>query len=157
MAWRGQLETIDELGDDGLTLGDLTPPAILDDNDRLFQRLAQQGRQVLRSARPPSRVAGPAPLDSWEWLEDPGFPIPPDITNITGITNEIVAGHSIDDQAVNDLLKRVVLVIAHNAAFDRRFLEKPLPPFVTKHWACSRSDIDWRAKGIRSSALEFVA
>jgi hypothetical protein len=29
-----------------------------------------------------------------------------------------------------------------------------LPP---KHWACSRSDIDWKAEGIRSSALEFVA
>ena len=32
-----------------------------------------------------------------------------------------------------------------------------LPDFITKHWACSRSDIDWKAEGIRSSALEFVA
>jgi DNA polymerase-3 subunit epsilon len=39
-------------------------------------------------------------LGFWEWLEDPGFPIPPEITNITGITNEMVAGYSIDDQAV---------------------------------------------------------
>jgi hypothetical protein len=31
----------------------------------------------------------------------------------------MVAGHSIDDRAVNDLLGRVVLIIAHNAAFDR--------------------------------------
>jgi DNA polymerase-3 subunit epsilon len=51
----------------------------------------------------------------------------------------------------------VVLVIAHHADFDRRFLEKRLPAFVTKHWACSRFDIDWKAEGIRSSALEFVA
>ncbi len=94
---------------------------------------------------------------SWEWFEDPGFSIPPEITNITGITDELVAGHRIDDRAVNDLLGRVVLVIAHNAAFDRQFLEKRLPAFVTKHWACSRSDIDWKAEGIRSSALEFVA
>ena len=48
-------------------------------------------------------------------------------------------------------------MIAHNAQFDRRFLEKRLPAFVKKHWACSRSDVDWRAEGIRSSALEFVA
>ena len=60
-------------------------------------------------------------LGSWEWLEDPGFPIPPEITTITGITDEMVAGHRIDDCAVNDLLGRVVLVIAHNADFDRRF------------------------------------
>jgi DNA polymerase-3 subunit epsilon len=96
-------------------------------------------------------------LGSWEWLEDPGLPIPPEVTNITGITDEMVAGHRIDDRAVNDLLSRVVLVIAHNAGFDRRFLEKRLPALTTKHWACSRFDVDWKAEGIRSSALEFVA
>jgi DNA polymerase-3 subunit epsilon len=96
-------------------------------------------------------------LDSREWFEDPGFSIPPQITNITGINDEMVAGNSIDDQAVNDLLKRVVLVIAHNASFDRRFLERRLPAFGTKHWACSHSEIDWKAEGIRSSALEFIA
>ena len=96
-------------------------------------------------------------LGSWEWFEDPGFSIPPEITKITGITDTMVAGHRIDDRAVNDLLGRVVLVIAHNADFDRRFLEKRLPVFATKHWACSRFDIDWKAEGIRSSALEFVA
>jgi DNA polymerase-3 subunit epsilon len=96
-------------------------------------------------------------LGSWEWLEDPGGPIPPEITTITGITDAMVAGHRIEDCAVNDLLDRVVLVIAHNADFDRRFLEKRLPAFATKHWACSRSDIDWKAEGIRSSALEFIA
>jgi DNA polymerase III subunit epsilon len=96
-------------------------------------------------------------LGSWEWFEDPAVPIPPEITNITGITDQMVAGHRIDDRAVNNLLGRVVLVIAHNADFDRRFIEKRLPGFSTKHWACSRFDIDWKAEGIRSSALEFVA
>jgi DNA polymerase III subunit epsilon len=91
-------------------------------------------------------------LGSWEWFEDPGLSIPPEITNITGITDEMVAGQSIDD-----VLGRVVLVIAHNASFDRRFLERRLPAFATKHWACSRFDIDWKAEGIRSSALEFIA
>jgi DNA polymerase III subunit epsilon len=86
-----------------------------------------------------------------------GFPIPYEITNITGITDEMVAGHRIDARAVEDLLSRVVLVIAHNADLDRRFLEKRIRVFATKHWACSRSDIDWKAEDIRSSALEFVA
>jgi len=69
----------------------------------------------------------------------------------------MVAGHHIDDRAVNDLLGRVVLLVAHNASFDRCFLEKRLPAFATKHWACSRFDINWKGEGIRSSALEFVA
>jgi DNA polymerase-3 subunit epsilon len=96
-------------------------------------------------------------LGSWEWFEDPGSPIPPEITKITGITDEMATGHRIDEQTVNDLLSRVVLLIAHHADFDRRFLEKRFPAFATKHWACSRFDIDWKAEGIRSSALEFVA
>jgi DNA polymerase-3 subunit epsilon len=96
-------------------------------------------------------------LGSWEWLEDPGFPIPPEITKITGITDQMVAGHRFDDEAVNDLVGRVVLVIAHNAEFDRRFLEKRCPAFATKHWACNRFDINWKVEGIRSSALEFIA
>jgi DNA polymerase-3 subunit epsilon len=96
-------------------------------------------------------------LGSWEWFEDPGASIPPEITKITGITDKMVAGHRIDDCAVDDLLGRVVLVIAHHADFDRRFLKKQLPAFAAKHWACSRFDIDWKAEGIRSSALEFVA
>jgi DNA polymerase-3 subunit epsilon len=95
-------------------------------------------------------------LGSWEWLEDPGFSIPAEITDITGITDEMVAGRCIDDCAVNDLLGRVVLVIAHNADFDRRFLERRLPVFAQQYWACSRADIDWKGEGIRSSALEFV-
>ena len=83
-------------------------------------------------------------LGSWEWT-------------ITGITDQMVAGHRIDEGAANDLLSRAVLVIAHNADFDRRFLEKRVPAFTTKHWACSRADIDWKTEGIRSSALEFIA
>jgi DNA polymerase III subunit epsilon len=96
-------------------------------------------------------------LGSWEWFEDPELPIPSEITKITGITDAMVAGYRIEDRAVEDLLDRVVLIMAHNADFDRRFLEKRLPAVATKHWACSRSDIDWKAEGIRSSALEFIA
>jgi DNA polymerase-3 subunit epsilon len=69
----------------------------------------------------------------------------------------MVGGHRIDELAVDDLLGRVVIVIAHNADFDRRFLERRLPVFAAKHLACNRFDIDWKAEGIRSSALEFVA
>jgi DNA polymerase-3 subunit epsilon len=96
-------------------------------------------------------------VGSWDWLEDPGISIPPEITRLTGITDQMVAGHRIDDDAVNRLLAGVVLVIAHHAAFDRGFLERRLSAFVTEHWACSLSDIDWRAEGIRSSTLEFIA
>ena len=89
-------------------------------------------------------------LGSGEWFEDPGFSIPPEITKITGITDEIIAGYPIDERAVSDLLGQVVLVIAHHADFDRRFLKRRLPTLATEHWACSRFRIDWKAVGVRS-------
>ena len=95
-------------------------------------------------------------LGSWDWFEDRGTSIPSEITKITGIDDEMVAGRSID-HAVSDLLSRGVLAIAHNADFDHRFLERRVPAFAAKHWACNRADIDWKAEGIRSSALEFIA
>ena len=45
-------------------------------------------------------------LGSREWFEDPGISIPAEITKITGITDQMIAGHRIDERAVNDLLDR---------------------------------------------------
>jgi DNA polymerase-3 subunit epsilon len=49
-------------------------------------------------------------IGSWNWLEDPGMPIPSEITRLTGITDQMAAGHRIDDGAANDLLAKAVLV-----------------------------------------------
>ncbi|HEY5062232.1 MAG TPA: exonuclease domain-containing protein, partial [Gemmatimonadaceae bacterium] len=54
------------------------------------------------------------------FLEDPGVAIPAEVTHITGIDDEMVRGQRIDDAAVNALLADCALVVAHNAAFDRR-------------------------------------
>jgi DNA polymerase-3 subunit epsilon len=68
------------------------------------------------------------------FFEDPGFPLPDEITRLTGITDADVAGQRIDDDAVATLLKAAGLVIAHNAAFDRPFAEKRLAKFEKKPW-----------------------
>ncbi len=91
------------------------------------------------------------------WYEDPGFPIPPDVTALTGITDADVAGKRIDDSAVSALLARSVLVIAHNAAFDRAFCESRLPAFEKAWWACSQRDVPWVEEGLQSARLEWLA
>jgi DNA polymerase-3 subunit epsilon len=90
------------------------------------------------------------------YLEDPGRPIPPEITALTGITDADVKGKRIDDAAVEAVVKSASLVIAHNAGFDRPFMERRLPLFREKHWACSQQEVPWRAAGSRSGALEFL-
>jgi DNA polymerase-3 subunit epsilon len=89
-------------------------------------------------------------------LEDPGFPIPPASTAIHGITDAMVAGKHLDEAAVIALLDGVTLVVAHNAGFDRPFLEARLPVFATVPWGCSWAQIPWEEEGFPGSKLEYL-
>ena len=96
-------------------------------------------------------------LNSFNQLESPGRPIPPESTAIHGITDEMVSGKNINDEQVKDFLKDVTLVIAHNAKFDRVFLEKRLPIFESLPWGCSFAQVDWKDEGIGSAKLDYLA
>lgn len=91
------------------------------------------------------------------YLEDPGMPIPGEVTDLTGITDADVKGQRIDDESVAELLATASLVVAHNARFDRPFVEQRLPVFVDKPWACSLKQVPWETTyGLRSSKLEWL-
>ena len=90
-------------------------------------------------------------------LEDPGRPIPAEATRVTGITDAMVAGKRLDEARIAELMKGVDLVIAHNARFDRGFVEARLSAFAQLPWACSVAEIDWQAQGRGSAKLEFLA
>lgn len=89
-------------------------------------------------------------------LQDPGFPIPANITELTGIDDAMVKGQSIDFHVLEALIKPADLIIAHNAAFDRPFCERLSPAFADKAWACSNSEIDWKARGFEGSKLGYL-
>ena len=97
------------------------------------------------------------PVSIYESFEDPGKPIPPQITEITGIDDSMVQGQRIDDTAVRDLVAQADLVVAHNAGFDRPFVEARFPVFAGKAWGCSFQGIDWKKEGSGSAKLEFLA
>jgi len=97
------------------------------------------------------------PVTIYESFEDPGRPIPPQITEITGIDDSMVRGQRIDDAAVTALVQAADLVVAHNAGFDRPFVEVRLPVFAGKAWGCSFMGIDWKKEGSGSAKLEFLA
>jgi DNA polymerase-3 subunit epsilon len=90
-------------------------------------------------------------------FEDPGEPISAEITELTGITDAMVAEKHMDDKEIEDLAVNAALVIAHNAGFDRKFVEKRFPIFADKAWACSVTQIDWAKEGIRSRTLDYLA
>lgn len=90
-------------------------------------------------------------------LRQPSRPIPPEMTAIHGLTDEMVTGHRIDADEVAGLITSAGPIIAHHADFDRRFCERLIPAFCERPWACSRSQVDWRAEGFESTGLGYLS
>lgn len=91
-------------------------------------------------------------------LQDPGHDISPEIERITGISTAFVKGQTIDWQVVHSFFARASIVIAHNADFDRRFMEASGQMAAFKpHWGCSMRHINWRGLGFNSLALNYLA
>jgi DNA polymerase III subunit epsilon len=90
-------------------------------------------------------------------FRDPGRPIPAAVTALTGITDTMVAGASIDAAEIEAFLGPAAPVIAHDAGFDRRFVEKLCDAFVTLPWACSWAEVPWVDEGFDGAKLSHLA
>lgn len=123
--------------------------------------LAADSERIIELALVPFEFAADGRIftvgEAFDELEDPNRPIPAAIVQLTGITDAMVAGRRIDDEAVAAMLEDTAVVIAHNAAFDRRFAERRFPAFESKAWACSLCEVPWREEGIESAKLEYIA
>lgn len=95
--------------------------------------------------------------EAFNALRQPSESIPDQITAITGITDEMVAGKVIDPAGVEAFIAPAALVIAHNASFDRQFLERFCPAFATKPWACSMAQVAWADEGYEGTKLGYLA
>ena len=103
---------------------------------------------------PDGRIAGV--LDTFSAFNEPSAPIPPEVTALTAITDEMVAGHKIDETSVNDFVRDGVIAIAHNSGFDRKFAERYWPVFERVAWGCSATEIDWRGQGFAGAQLGYL-
>ena len=82
-------------------------------------------------------------VDVFAAFNEPSMPIPPRITKLTGIADAMVTGQKINAAAVEAFVADAVIVIAHNAGFDRKFAERAWPIFANRAWGCSAADIAW--------------
>jgi len=99
-------------------------------------------------------------VDEYDAVQDPGEPLSQTIREITGLTDADLAGQRIDVARVHEIMSRAGIVIAHNAGFDRPFVDRLFraagmtpPPVV---WACSDIQIDWRGHGLPTSKLDVL-
>lgn len=93
---------------------------------------------------------------SFRWLEYPGTPIPSEITTLTGVTDAAVAGRRICDAEATCLILDADFVVAHNAGFDRPFVEARLPAAAGRPWVCTMRDVDWRSRGFEGRVLSHL-
>ena len=94
-------------------------------------------------------------ISEYESFQDPGFSIPKEASLVNNITDDMVKDHQINWNRVIEILNLSQLCVAHNAAFDRAFLDKNLAESKNKVWACSINDIDWIERGFTNSKLEL--
>ena len=85
--------------------------------------------------------------EEYQSFNDPDEPLEKKINIITGITDEMVDGHTIDMKKVDAILSGSDIVVAHNAKFDRGFLDKISNVSKDSVWACTLDDIDWISRG----------
>lgn len=89
-------------------------------------------------------------------MQQPTIPIPAEITRLTGITDAMVQGQTLDLRSLEAMIEPADLIIAHNAGFDRPFCEKLSPLFVSKAWACSVAEVQWAGFGFEGSKLGYL-
>ncbi len=95
-------------------------------------------------------------VSRYDGLEDPEMEIPEAVQQLTGITNVMVKGRHINEREVAQVMDGVGLIVCHNAAFDRRFLESRFPAFADKNFSCSLSEIPWSSWGLESKKLDYL-
>lgn len=94
----------------------------------------------------------------FDQLQDPGTPLDPKISRLTGFTDADLKGQTIDLAAAAAFLDGADLIIAHNASFDRKMVEANFPTlgFQKMDWACSIKDVDWDVRTSSSPKLELL-
>jgi len=95
-------------------------------------------------------------IDSVASLRNPGFQIPQEIVDLTGITDNMVADVAFDPAPFLALLQRADVILAHNAEFDAGFAERLLPEIAGSPWACSVRQFDWRSAGFDGASLGYL-
>jgi len=93
-------------------------------------------------------------IDKYTGLREPNVDINPEAQNVHNITHDMLKDQQIDYQRLYSLFDEADFLVAHNASFDKRFIEKEFKKLNSKVWLCSMNGIRWRKRGFNSKGLQ---
>ena len=122
--------------------------------DRANDKIIEIAVKLVKFEAPTGKII--AIDQTYESFNDPGEDISDEIIRLTGIDNNLVEGKHIDWGRVDSILNDADLIVAHNAGFDRAFVDRYSAVSSNKIWACSIHDIDWLGRGFASAKQELL-
>ncbi|MEL7728701.1 3'-5' exonuclease [Citromicrobium bathyomarinum] len=88
--------------------------------------------------------------------EDPGAPLAEEIIALTGLTDDDIAGTSINREKLTQFISNCDSVVAFNAGFDRPFVEKLLRGLPLMNWGCAMADVPWRSLNFQPGPQNYL-
>ncbi len=92
-------------------------------------------------------------LNYYNGLREPSCPISPGAFRIHGLDLKQLRGKRLNNELVAILVRRADFLVAHNAAFDRRFVNHQFPFCRSCEWLCSCRNIAWTERGFTNAKL----
>lgn len=89
-------------------------------------------------------------------VNDPGHPLSPEISELTGLSDAMVAGKAINREQLAAFIAASQGVLAFNAAFDRPFVDALLPDLPPMKWGCAMADVPWRKLGFEPGPQGYL-
>ncbi|MGY6552869.1 MAG: 3'-5' exonuclease [Erythrobacter sp.] len=89
-------------------------------------------------------------------MQDPGKPLSPKISAITGLRDADLAGQGLDRKKLAAFIAHCDAVIAFNAGFDRPFVEAFAPDLPLMDWGCAMADVPWRELGFEPGPQNYL-
>jgi DNA polymerase-3 subunit epsilon len=89
-------------------------------------------------------------------MESPGHPLPPEIIELTGVSDSMLAGKQIQRDELAGFVSSCEAILAFNSGFDRSFVETLLPGLPAMKWGCVMADVPWRARGFEPGPQNYL-
>jgi len=89
-------------------------------------------------------------------FNDPGRPIERKISELTNITDEMVAGQRLSPTKIASWIGEADACLSFNVTFDRQHLEELVPEAGKMAWICAMADVRWHRLGFDGRAQGYL-